>query len=1716
MKDYILIDNILFPPGPRHFSYSDGDAVETRLLQQIREAPDVSIGSADLAAAIRDWPSMYHLSPARTHLLRPLSGLLQGKNSAKTGAPAPSVLEIGCGCGALTRYLGELGSIVTALEGSERRARITRERCRDLDNVRVVCDNFDHFNGEEQFDIVLLIGVLEYSHLFIKGQYPPLDMLRRARSCLRPDGQLIVAIENKLGLKYWAGAPEDHTGRPYDGIEDRYTSNTAVTFGRQELILLLSNAGFASSEFLYPFPDYKLPDVIVKEAAFFAEDLQLSGLLHEKFDYPHGNGQATEFWPTRTATALLNNHLMPDLSNSFLVIAGPERQPAAKGQSSDNRPSSNNYLSSNPSPSSKPTLAPDEALVYSYNSARQKCYCKSNIFTRGDTGAIQVLRQRLYPDAPCPTGQPMEHLIIDEAYIPGKLLSAGAFDIITREGWTVDGLHDWAARYYQVLLDHSHPGGDATIGTGHPILPGQYLDLTPFNILITGEGKATVFDQEWRTPENVPLYFIFFRGLVYSLDKMSMYALPADGTPTGLIPLVTALVNTFFPFGDEELASCVRLEEKYFGAVPLLPGRPFSHGGIRLKKTWRTQYQQASRELQDTREQYQAEVTALHARLDNALREQAAQQIKTQEQLARLQQDHQAHIGLLHQHLDWYKRTYEQRSLPGVILQRQLTAARDREKYLTAFLLSTMQEKGVTGAVSLIGKTLLSKGLQGLLHPRQTLLPLMRMPAISPPGAGAAIGEVEDPVKAMKEIAGFTRRPKISFIMPVFNTDPRWLQRAVDSIRDQWYDNWELCIADDGSTDRGTQQVLHRIEKEDKIRLIRLAKNAGISEASNAALEVAGGEYIALMDHDDELTPDALYQVVKDLHLHGDADILYTDECKVDENGRLSDPFYKPAYSPELLLNMMYPGHLTVYHKNFLLEKAGRFRKEYDLSQDYDLMLRAVEKTSRIRHIEKVVYHWRMTAGSSSQGGKPHARITNIAALADAMKRREIAAGVVALPTANRAVLHVEAQPLVSIIIPTDSKDNLRDTLDSLYRLTDYPNFEIIVVTHSRLAREAASYKLQATSQGPDKTDSSQPKRSPLVACSLKLAAVPYDHPYNFSDKCNAGAAHARGEILLFFNDDVRPLEKNWLGNTIEYLFVPGVGGVSPKLIYEDDTIQYAGMATGVRGLTGTTFHGYRKDSTDYINFPQSVRNVSILSGACLAIRKQLFDDIGGFDPVNTPSAHSDVDLSFKILDAGFRCVYTPYATLRHIGHLSLKEYETSPAGRRKDKADIYLLRRWAQRVAEDPYFTASMRNHLYHDSPEPYRIYAPSAGREAASFKLQAASEGPGKTSQPTAVGSPPKRSPLVACSLQLVAQKDILLVSHDLSLSGAPIMLLQLCRLLIRHGYFVTVICEREGPAGALFLEAGAPVIIDSLLLRQHETLTRFARNFDHVICNTVVTWPVVRQLSDLTHTLWWLHEAKVLETFSHDAQFINTLANAPTVIVPSDYALQYAKKYNAHPERIYYGYPDLPPDAHHAAAGEKIIFSIIGSIEPRKGQDILVKAFQQLDPLWQDKVELWLVGRPHDAGYYQQLLQDIGPAATHIKVTGERDHEQCLDLMRRSDVIVCPSRDDPFPVVIVEALCLGKPCIVSTHTGFAELMTDSINGFVIPNDDSRTLAMKIQQALRQPALLAAMGKAARLLYQEHLTMEVFEERFLTLLDPAPASERPSQTEKTLLCQD
>lgn len=1001
----------------------------------------------------------------------------------------------------------------------------------------------------------------------------------------------------------------------------------------------------------------------------------------------------------------------------------------------------------------------------------------------------------------------------------------------------------------------------------------------------------------------------------------------------------------------------------------------------------------------------------------------------------------------LKEHLAWYRRTYETRSLPGVvkeIIQQKLrpayvkplnvllASAFVQKKYALTYMLEFAKANGMSQSIRALVDVFREEGFKAVTNSTGVARDRLRKSlAVKNLPSPYYKPDVLSKQEMLEQISQFATMPKISVIMPVYNTNPVLLALAIQSVQNQVYENWELCIVDDQSTYILTKQALEPFATDARISIQYLRQNAGISAASNAAIEMTTGEYIALLDHDDEITHDALFWITREINAHEKVDVLYSDECKVDEDGILSDFFLKPDWSPELLFNMMYTGHLTVYRKAFLVHFTGPFRKQYDFSQDYDLMLRAAEKTDHIRHIKKVLYHWRLTSGSASQGDKPYARATNIAALEDAVQRRGLNADVIELPHAHRVKLRIDRTVMVSIIIPTDSFNQLHAAVESIISQTIYPSYEIIVVTNSGLLNTMRQFSWD------------------------RVVYVPYDLPYNFSDKCNHGAARAKGACLIFFNDDVRPLHPDWIEHTIEMLFLPGIGGVSPKLLYENDTIQYAGMATGVRGLTGTTYHGYRKNTNDYFSFPQLLRNVSILSGACLAIKKTLFSGIGGFDAVNTPSAHSDVDLSFKIQEQGLRCVYTPYATLRHIGHLSLKEHDRK-AKAVKDKADIYLLRRWMKHMAEDIYFPRPMVSLVYHDSPEPYTLFP-----------------------------SPPEAT--------FGSRGDVLLVSHDFSLSGAPIMLYNICKLLVANGYYAIVCCPTDGPLRRMYQRLGVPVIIDTLVLLQHHSFAAFAKNFDYIICNTVITWPVVRQMQQTVTTVWWIQEAKVIDDLAHNLDFVRTMKQSQHVIGVSEYAIAYLSKYNSNYKKIYNTcYDDFISLNGKESKMGTLIFSIIGSVEHRKGQDILFDALNYIPEALLAGIEVWVIGKIHDPAFYASLQGKVA-GKPYIYYKGEVSNDMSLSYIRQSDVIISASRDDPFPVVLIEAFAMAKACIVSENTGITELIEEGSNGFTFYNEDARGLAEKISFVLNNRKQLEQIGRNARTTYETYLHIKKFERQLL-----------------------
>ena len=472
-------------PGYTGIAYSDGDEVEDRIAEVIDQAVDITVLSAELRQHCIDWPSLYHLSGTRANILRPFEGLLSG-----------DILEIGSGCGAITRYLGESGANVLALEGSPRRAAITRSRTRDLDNVTVLAEKLDQFQSDCRFDVITLIGVLEYANLFTTSENPTLAMLQHVRSLLKPEGKLIIAIENQLGLKYFAGAPEDHLGHPMYGIEGRYAADQPQTFGRAVLAGLLEKAGFAMAEFLAPFPDYKLPVSILtteglSSKRFDGAALAWQSVRHDLQLPPSTNFSLELAWPE-----IFKNGLALDMANSFLIAASPLQQQIVK-----------------------PGI-----LGYHYSTDRAPQYCKEIAFTRAEENMIEVNYRMLdacqHKDAPdqiinfaCP-----EKVI----YTKGVPLWLEFVKTVTRDGWSIEEVGAFIQRYVNLLSIIASQKGRPT-GTSRlsDKLPGAFFDITPQNIIVNHAGQPVVIDVEWSLKGDIELGLLIFRSLLWGIGSVS-------------------------------------------------------------------------------------------------------------------------------------------------------------------------------------------------------------------------------------------------------------------------------------------------------------------------------------------------------------------------------------------------------------------------------------------------------------------------------------------------------------------------------------------------------------------------------------------------------------------------------------------------------------------------------------------------------------------------------------------------------------------------------------------------------------------------------------------------------------------------------------------------------------------------------------------------------------------------------------------------------------------------------------------------------------------------------------------------------------------------------------------------------------------------------------------------------------------------------------------
>ena len=885
------------------------------------------------------------------------------------------------------------------------------------------------------------------------------------------------------------------------------------------------------------------------------------------------------------------------------------------------------------------------------------------------------------------------------------------------------------------------------------------------------------------------------------------------------------------------------------------------------------------------------------------------------------------------------------------------------------------------------------------------------------------------------EMKNFSINPLISIIMPAYKPDENFFCQAIESVINQTYGNWELCIVDDCTPGNNVKTIVERYSKNDKrILFFRMEKNSHISLATNRGAEESRGEFIFLMDHDDLITEDALFEVAKVINNNENTDIIYSDDDKISVDGVRYDPQFKPDFSPELLLSYMYFSHIFVIRKS-LFNNVGGCRQGYEGSQDFDLALRTTEITDNIIHIPKVLYHWRATPTSTatSAATKPYSIINGKKAVEDAIERRGIPATVIIPKFADDACLGIfslkyknESNPKVSIIIPTKNhKDILERCINSIVEKSTYENYEIIIVDNYSDDRDTLSY---------------------LEILSYKVIKVEnINGRFNFSRMVNIGVENSDGDYVILLNNDTEVISPTWIEDMIVYQSINNVGVVGCKLLYPDNLIQHAGVVLKMfNGLAGHAFKLLNEWDGGYLSYVNVARNYSAVTAACFMTSRAIFKEVNGFDEDNFSVSFNDVDFCLRVVKSGYRVVYNPEALLFHHEGKSRGLEQT---GYYSDPKEEYnFVTKW-------------IPNKRYTD---PY--YNPNLSEENEKFIVEYKN-----------VYSNECRN------------LHVLLITHNLNYEGAPLMQLNICRQLIEYGYKFTILSPSEGPLKNEYNKLGISVIIkDIVLVRDFinikmykQTLIKIAEeleqlNLDLVYSNTIETfWGIkLAEILDLPN-VWGIHESVDFKTYfdclGKDIQeeSIDKFRSATKVaFVAKATAKMYETLDTCNFSTIKNGIDinkveDYKNSCNRNNLREKmmiskdtIVISIFGAVCMRKGQKIFLQAAKQVIEKSDKKVLFQIVGAK-DSTYLQELLEYIDENNMNKSVKIIYTCEDIYQYYVVSDIFVCASYEESSPQVILESMAFQIPIVSTNVFGIPELVRNEREALLIDAGDSDSMA-------------------------------------------------------------
>jgi glycosyltransferase involved in cell wall biosynthesis/GT2 family glycosyltransferase len=924
-------------------------------------------------------------------------------------------------------------------------------------------------------------------------------------------------------------------------------------------------------------------------------------------------------------------------------------------------------------------------------------------------------------------------------------------------------------------------------------------------------------------------------------------------------------------------------------------------------------------------------------------------------------------------------------------------------------------------------------------------------------------------------------RPRFSVIMPVYNVEPTWLKAAVDSVRCQIYPEWELCIADDASTRPDLLAYLRGLARDRRITVCFRPENGHISAASNSAAALAGGEYLVLMDHDDLLAPNALFELARLLQAHPDADLIYTDEDKIDEQERRYDPQFKPDWSPEMLLAYNYVNHVTCIRRE-LFERVGGFRVGYEGSQDYDLLLRAVSETDRVHHVPKVLYHWRALRASTASAPevKPIVRTSGRAALEDHLARLGVPATPYTPEFAERLHLPVhqldwpDTGPSVAIIIPTrDQGEVLRTCVESILARTTYGAYRVVVVDNDSSEPGTLAYLEELAGRG------------------VEVMRISNDgRPFSFSRVNNLAVQRVEEELVLFLNDDTEVIEPKWLSRMVGYLGLPGVGATGARLILRDGTLQHAGVVLGLQNgvAPGHAFFGHPAEQVSYYFQAEIARPCAAVTAACLLTPRRLFLDLGGFDEKRYAVSMNDVDYGLRVAQRGLRVVYVGGAELFH--------YESRTRSRRDDPAELAHFRR-AYGHLPDRYYNPNLSNvRTYEIDTACHLDYEPCLGR--------------------------PVRA---------------LMATHNLNLEGATRSLYELAAGLKRGGRVQPIALSPVGGVGERwYREAGVEVRIQALpncenVLEGWSSKADYeaaiervvhvidAEQPDVVVANTVNGFYVVDAATRAGVPCVWI----IRESYAPDElrRAINTFAlptcerafaDAYRVVFVSTDTMRLYSRYNGGHNFVvvHNGLDAARIDAFasrvsraeaartvQAPPGKKII-TTVGTICERKDQRTLAEAVAVLSRRRGD-FHCYMVGLREGIAYADRLRRMIRDHRLDDVISLVPETEDIYPYLRAADVFAFTSHVEGFSRTVLEAEAFGLPIVTTPCGGIYEQVRAEVNALLFHMSDAAGLARHLAALLDDGQKRAWMGRNSRKVFEYLQTYDEMVGRYERVISGA-----------------